>query len=233
MINATDSDRHTLPLATIMPAVQRTYGSRNRHAIAPPSSPASGLSSSPPPSSVQRPSKRPFVEIETSKSKENVPPAKRLKSCTNSTEMPTKGSSKSKGKAKGGQSKLTQLHFSIDRSILRTCPKCDLTYTTGALDDETLHKSHCTRVQQGMDWGREEEKDRLRTGGDIVTEIKSDIRLKARKKHGRIICFPADVAGKIGTKVSWSLSSCHGQSDDPPPAAQHPASNSQSSPLRS
>ncbi|KAJ7771687.1 hypothetical protein B0H16DRAFT_1660670 [Mycena metata] len=95
----------------------------------------------------------------------------------------------------------TQLHFCIDQTILRTCALCGLSYTKGAPDDEALHKAHCARVQKGMEWGREEEKEQLAAG---VVEVASGVKLKDRKK-GRIICFKADVGGKIGSKLSTLL----------------------------
>lgn len=102
---------------------------------------------------------------------------------------------------KSGQRTLTQLHFNIDQSILRRCSLCDLSYTKGAPDDEALHKTHCTRVRQDMEWGREEEKDRIRGTENVVVEVKTGIKLSGNKKTGRIICLPADIGGKLGTKV--------------------------------
>jgi N-acetyltransferase len=48
-----------------------------------------------------------------------------------------------------------------------------------------------------MEWGREEERE---TSKYQVTEVHTGVKLKDGKK-GRIICFPADVGGKIGSKV--------------------------------
>lgn len=95
------------------------------------------------------------------------------------------------------QQTLTQLHFALDSSVLRTCSLCALSYTKGAPDDEALHRSHCGRVQRGMEWGKEEERDVLKAG---VDEVVSSVKLNDGTK-GRIICFPANVGGKIGTKV--------------------------------
>jgi len=53
-----------------------------------------------------------------------------------------------------------------------------------------------------MEWGREEEKDRMRGTESILVELRTGIKLKATKKRGRIISFPADIGGKIGAKVS-------------------------------
>jgi N-acetyltransferase len=48
-----------------------------------------------------------------------------------------------------------------------------------------------------MEWGREEEKEKVKAG---VIEVQSGVRLKDGSR-GRIICFKADVGGKIGSKV--------------------------------
>ena len=75
---------------------------------------------------------------------------------------------------------------------------CDLSYTKGAPGDEKLHRAHCSRIQKGMEWGREEEKEKMKAG---VQEVGSLVRLK-NGIRGRIIFFQADVGGKIGSKVS-------------------------------
>jgi N-acetyltransferase len=51
-----------------------------------------------------------------------------------------------------------------------------------------------------MEWGREEEREAEKVG---VEEIQSSVKLKDGKK-GRIICFKANVGGRIGSKVSRS-----------------------------
>ena len=88
---------------------------------------------------------------------------------------------------------------------MRRCPLCDLSYIKGAEEDEALHKTHCARVQQGMEWGREEEKDGIRDGQSIILEVENNIKLTGAKEKARIICFPANVNGKIGAKVSFLL----------------------------
>lgn len=95
------------------------------------------------------------------------------------------------------QKTLTQLHFVLESSVLRTCPLCELSYTKGAPDDEVLHRSHCTRVQRGMEWGREEEREAAKAG---VVEVAVNVKLK-NATYGRIICFPATAGGRIGLKV--------------------------------
>ena len=103
----------------------------------------------------------------------------------------------SKSKEDRPPKNLTQLHFTLDSSILRTCPLCDLTYTKGAPEDETLHNSHCARVQKGMQWRRDEERASAEAH---ISEIATGVKLKGGKL-GRIISVSADVGGKIGTKV--------------------------------
>ena len=193
--------------------VQRTYGSRGRRnaaaSFAGPSSPPSVLASSPPPTpSLARPSKRSFSDLlleeniapqsSPSKRQKFLPAASKLKAKSRTT---TKANAKSNLKA--GSKTLTQLHFNIDQSIMRTCSLCNLSYTRGAPDDESLHRAHCTRARQGMEWGREEEKDKMRGTETVVVEVASGVKLKGNKK-GRIISFPASIGGKIGSKVHFS-----------------------------
>ena len=89
--------------------------------------------------------------------------------------------------------KLTQLHLSLTSSI-KTCKSCGLSYTTGAVDDEHLHRTHCSRVTRGLEWGKEEDK------ADGVTVLEQSVRLTSETR-GRIVCFKADVKGKLKTKV--------------------------------
>ncbi|KAF8527062.1 hypothetical protein JB92DRAFT_2868645 [Gautieria morchelliformis] len=98
---------------------------------------------------------------------------------------------------------LTQLHFVVD-STLRTCPSCALSYIQGAIDDETLHKKHCARVQRGLEWGKEEEKEAYKAGVRVVEDF---VRIKGHidATHGRIIAIPAHVGGKIGAKLTSLL----------------------------
>ena len=74
-----------------------------------------------------------------------------------------------------------------------------MSYTRGALDDEELHKKHCKRVQKGMEWGREEEKERGRDDG-VATVVEEDIPF-ARGETGRIIAVKTNASGKLGSKV--------------------------------
>ena len=50
-----------------------------------------------------------------------------------------------------------------------------------------------------MEWGKEEEREREKAG---VVEVENVAWKTSRgKTRGRIICFKADVGGKIGSKV--------------------------------
>lgn len=187
-----------------MTSVIHTYASRKRR-VPVPRPPLSSPSSSPPATPpILRASKRPFSDLASSFTNETslFQPSKRLKSTpkpiiSTTTKKKQKDSSKSRN-----QKTLTQLHFNIDQTILRTCPLCDLSYIKGAPGDERLHRAHCSRVRQGMEWGRDEERERINLKhGSAVVEVNSNIKLKNGKKAGRIICFPADIGGKIGLKV--------------------------------
>ena len=173
--------------------VKRTYGQAGQRKFAPlPPSPTTSPScpSSPAKENIPSPAKRkrPLAELFSN----DLPPKKR----------PTvkKASDGKKAKDNKKAAALTQLHFCIDQSTLRTCPQCGLSYTRGAPDDESLHKSHCTRVKKGMEWGREEEKERGKASSD-VTVIEEDVRTKDGQR-GRIISVKATIAGKLGNKVS-------------------------------
>ncbi|OBZ75428.1 hypothetical protein A0H81_04120 [Grifola frondosa] len=172
------------------PKVKRTYGSRLARPVVP-SSPPSELTSPP---SLKR--KRPLSEHT---SVQNTPPAKKQH---RGAKLTTKQDSKvQKGKQKPKQKQLTQLHFSLDTSVLRTCPLCDLSYTKGAPDDESLHRAHCARVRRGLEWGKEEQREMAKGG---VEELSSGLKLKSGDR-GRIICFRPDIGGKIGAKLTTLL----------------------------
>ena len=159
-------------------------------------------SSSPPDLSSQaHPRKRPLTERLAF---HNTPqPLKRARTITSSSTRISKHKPKNKHKYKSKEDRppksLTQLHFTIDSSILRTCPLCDLTYTKGAPEDETLHNSHCARVQRGMQWRRDEERASMEVQ---VAEIATGVKLKDGKS-GRVISINADAGGKIGSKVCF------------------------------
>lgn len=152
------------------PSATKTYGSRTRTTLSSPPS------SSPPPTTRKRPA---------------------LDLLNLSQHPPSKKQKLSKSTKKSTSKPLVQLHFSIDASILKTCRICDLSYTKGAPDDESLHRTHCNRVQRGMEWGKEEQKEFDKHN---VTEIESGIKLK-NGTQGRIVSFNANVGGKIGAKV--------------------------------
>ena len=168
----------------------QTYGSRSKRP-SPRSSSPSDLSSSPPRSSLKRP-------LSEHISFTNTQPTKRP--CLAPSHAYADRKTKSKTKQEAKPKSLTQLHFSLDTTVLRTCSLCDLTYTKGAPDDENLHKAHCIRVQKGMEWGKDEDKECAKAG---VREVACGMKLKDGKK-GRIVCFKADVGGKIGSKVRTS-----------------------------
>lgn len=172
-------------------SIKRTYGTQPQRSL-PTSSPTSQLTPSPAPPK----RKRPLVD---QLSFDNAPPRK--KPNTSAKSKPASKCAKDKSKGKDKQKQLTQLHFSLDAPTLRTCPLCDLSYTRGAPDDEILHKSHCTRVLRGLEWGKEEGRESSKAG---VEEIASSVKLKNGSK-GRIIRFRADVGGKIGAKVHISV----------------------------
>ena len=175
----------------------RTYGSRAR-TFRPPS-PAETTPE--PPSSSPSSSKRPAEEPLTASK-----PGKRFKA----TQAKFKGD-------KPKQKTLVQLHFCIDQSIVKTCPLCGLCYTKGATEDVALHKSHCTRVQKGMEWSKEEDKEGY---GKSITEVKSRAKLK-NGKVGRIIAFPGDVGGKMGAKVCELHSTARGLTEQRLSSSQH------------
>lgn len=171
--------------------VQRTYSRRSRSTLSSSSPPPEDLAPEPStssPSSTPPPS--PIPKRSLSDALIFRPPAKKPRLSTPS----------SKWKPNAKKQSLIQLHFSIDASVLRTCPICDLSYTKGAQDDESLHKSHCARVQRGLEWTKDEMKESARHG---VVEIESGMRLKDGS-IGRILAVNANVPGKIGSKVPFS-----------------------------
>lgn len=192
-----------------MSTVKHTYGSRKRQI--PRILPASPNTSPPTsPAKEARPSKRSFADLEREDVPDNrtplFPPSKRTKSLFNKSLPSSSVTSKPKPKAEAKtstQKTLTQLHFNIDQSILRTCSLCDLSYTKGASADEELHRAHCQRVKRDMVWGREEEKDRVRGSDNVISEVETNVKVKmnGKKKLGRIIYISSDVGGKLGTKV--------------------------------
>ncbi|KAF6765074.1 hypothetical protein DFP72DRAFT_330864 [Ephemerocybe angulata] len=165
----------------------RTYGSRIRKAQTAPPTQSPDPPSSSTPTTMPNALKRPLGETMPNR------PTKRTRTAQNTKKL--KSTTELKQKA------LTQLHFCIDQSTLHKCPLCDLCYTKGAEEDVALHKAHCSRVQKGMEWSKEEDKEGY---GTSITEVKNRVKLN-NGRHGRIISFPADVGGKIGTKLSSLL----------------------------
>lgn len=183
--------------------VKRTYGQAGQRKFAPlppsprtspscPSSPVRGETDTYETTSLR---KRPLSDLFS-----NDLPRKRPALKKSST-------SEKKAKKTSKTATLTQLHFCIDQSILKTCSQCGLSYTRGAPGDESLHRTHCARVKKGMEWGREEEKEREKAASDI-TVVDEDVPLKDGQR-GRIISVKADVGGKLRNKVRVDLySSC-------------------------
>ncbi|KAG6820479.1 hypothetical protein H0H93_016541 [Arthromyces matolae] len=171
--------------------VKRTYGSKKSflsrpHSLQLPSSPGSDdLAPSP-----KR--KRPFQEQSNFFTRTDQPPLKK-------TKIVKENVTSEKNRSK--QRKQIQLHFCIDQTVLRACSRCGLSYTKGAPDDEILHRTHCSRIEKGMEWGREEEREVIKTG---VIEFARAIRLKDGRR-GRIVYFQADANGKIGQKLTSLL----------------------------
>ncbi|KAH7107766.1 hypothetical protein BKA62DRAFT_825210 [Auriculariales sp. MPI-PUGE-AT-0066] len=88
--------------------------------------------------------------------------------------------------------KPVQMHLAFNQNPLKTCKICALTYTRGVPDDEALHKTHCTRVQKGLEWIREEDKG--------ITIIEPAAMLSGGTE-GRILAVRADASGKLGNKL--------------------------------
>ncbi|KAF5382146.1 hypothetical protein D9615_004240 [Tricholomella constricta] len=181
--------------------IKRTYSSKKGSFTRPSSSTLSSSLVSDKPSSPKR--KRPLQEQSNLSAEDLHLPLKRAKTLSKSKENVKDGSK---------QKTLTQLHFCIDQTILRACPRCSLTYTKGAPDDESLHRTHCLRIQRGMEWGREEEKEMVKNG---IVQVASGIRLKDGKK-GRIIYFKADAGGRIGSKLTSLLETVNLTLSSPP-----------------
>ncbi|CCL99332.1 uncharacterized protein FIBRA_01350 [Fibroporia radiculosa] len=182
-------------------ASKRTYGSHASNTLTP-SSPQLE------PSALDGKRKRPLADHT---SIQNSPRFKKRRIISIEPRRPVK-SFKGKQSSQTQPPKLTQLHFSLDTSVLRTCPLCDLSYTKGAPDDESLHRSHCARVQRGLEWGKEEERELLKSG---VEELATSVKLKNGAK-GRIVCFRPDIGGKIGGKLSTMLSTMSLSLSSPP-----------------
>ncbi|KAH9857053.1 hypothetical protein C2E23DRAFT_771149 [Lenzites betulinus] len=185
--------------------IKRTYGTRASKPSLP-SSPPSELTSPP---SLKR--KRPLLDRPT----EANTPAKKARASTAGAKVggaSSSSASASSAKQKPKQGKLTQLHFSLDTPTLRTCPLCDLSYTRGAPDDEALHKAHCARVQRGLEWGREEQREAERAR---VEELDGRVKLR-NGARGRIVCFRPDLGGKIGAKLAILLETIRLALSSPP-----------------
>ncbi|KAF8522121.1 hypothetical protein BU17DRAFT_45101 [Hysterangium stoloniferum] len=189
--------------------VKRTYADRSRQYL---SSPRSSSPCTSPTAESTGKRKRTLLDSSAA----NAPPPKRasisgsdgnpkLRSTLNNLALSSRNpkSTKSSKKAAIPAKPLTQLHF-IVKSTVRTCPLCSLSYIKGAVDDEALHKKHCGRIQRGLDWGKEEEKEAQRAGVRVIQALVT-VKGSTGTSHGRIIAVPADATGKIGAKISSVL----------------------------
>jgi len=178
---------------------KHTYSRRNRSTLPSSSPPPEDPAPEPPTSSPSStPPSSPIHKRSLSEALSFRPPPKKPRLTQPDAKKSTSSlASSSKWKSIPKKQPLIQLHFSIDASVLRRCPICDLSYTKGAQDDEALHKSHCARVQRGLEWTKAEVKESVGRG---VAEIDSGIRLKDGSL-GRIMTVNANVTGKIGSKV--------------------------------
>ncbi|KZS99131.1 hypothetical protein SISNIDRAFT_500732 [Sistotremastrum niveocremeum HHB9708] len=102
-----------------------------------------------------------------------------------------------KAKKQKTTSELTQLHFDTVSS-LKACSICGLSYTIGAADDVALHKSHCSRVSKGLEWGKEENRAAVKQNVRVI-ESRLD------KVKSRILCVDCSIGGVIGSKISRLL----------------------------
>ncbi|KAG5220073.1 N-acetyltransferase ECO [Salix suchowensis] len=79
--------------------------------------------------------------------------------------------------------------------------------TKRAPDDEALHRAHCSRVQRGLEWGKEEEREAAKAG---VATVEDSVRIK-NGKRGRILHVRADVGGRLARSPTHFDS--HGRRD--------------------
>lgn len=174
---------------------KRTYGSQNRREITSFILNSSDTSSSPERGgsdffSLKR--KRPLMDLLSN----TTPPLKKPATVFKKAKLNDKNGRHSAAKTKTG---LRQMHLAIETSVIKTCSICNLSYTIGAPDDESLHRSHCARVQRGMEWGKEEEKELGMSDTDAFI-VEDDIILSSKEK-GRIVAVRANVGKKLGAKV--------------------------------
>ncbi|CAE6375527.1 unnamed protein product [Rhizoctonia solani] len=102
---------------------------------------------------------------------------------------------------------LAQLHF-FSKDTLVTCKSCNLSYTRGSPEDESLHRAHCLRIVRGMEWSREERtlEKPLGSGTSDVETVEERCVLP-NGEVGRIVRIRCDVTkGRLGQKVTVLLS---------------------------
>lgn len=174
---------------------KRTYGSQNRRETPSFISNSSDTSSSPERRgsdffSLKR--KRPLMDLLSN----TAPPLKKPATALKKAKLNDKNGKFGTAKTKTA---LRQMHLAVESSVIKTCSICNLSYTIGAPDDESLHRSHCARVQRGMEWGKEEEKELGMSDTDAFI-VEEDIILSSKEK-GRIVAVRANVGKKLGAKV--------------------------------
>ncbi|CAE6465935.1 unnamed protein product [Rhizoctonia solani] len=113
---------------------------------------------------------------------------------------------------------LAQLHFLSSKPILVTCKSCDLSYTRGAPEDESLHRAHCLRIVRGLEWSREERTLEKPLGsGSPDVEVVEERCVLPNGDVGRIVRIRCDVVkGKLGQKVTILLSTVNKALSAPP-----------------
>jgi N-acetyltransferase len=91
----------------------------------------------------------------------------------------------------------SQLFFDVPNAM-KSCHLCGLSFTAGVPDDELLHKRHCSRVTNGLNWSREEEKEGGRASLRVIQDF---VPIKGSVERGRIIAINCHCSGKIAAKV--------------------------------
>ena len=187
--------KRTTNVSVVLPARGGENGSINLLKFLVPSRPASG--GQPPPVKKR-------VTTASTLSPINVPITSSDHSiATTTTKIRKKSKTSQQSRSDAGR-QLTQLHLTLGKTTLRTCPLCSLSYTRGAPDDEDLHKKHCARISRGAEWGKEE----ARSEGREVTVVEEGVVIRGRdgkEERGRIVKFNANAGGKLGTKVNLNF----------------------------
>jgi len=169
----------------------KTYSKRTRSFLDGASAPLS-------PSPISK--KRSRDENESDEEKRVTKKPKTFKSSFESTKRPLAKSKLTDGTA-AARKPLRQLVLAVSSApALLSCDKCGLSYTRGAPEDEELHRSHCQRVVQGTEWGREEEREMIKSNATVV---ESHVTLPDGR-WGRIVSIRASTTGRLGAKVCFN-----------------------------